>query len=97
GARGEDVDLELQDLLVRDRLRPAESDHGPRLLLEREDLLRVEPLLAEDAALRIGHGDYLRPLFVVHQTGEVHANVPEALNRDSRSLEGQLRLLRGLA
>src|SRR5213083_946049 len=91
GARGEDVHLKLQDLLVRDRLRPGEPDHGPGLLLEREDLLRVEPLLAEDAALRVGHRDDLRPLFVVHQTGEVHADVPEALNRDGRSLEAQLR------
>src|SRR6267143_3564232 len=65
GARREDVDLELENLLVRDRLRPRESDYAPGLLLEHEDLLRVEPFLAEDASLRIGHRNDLRSLFVV--------------------------------
>src|SRR5713226_3163983 len=97
GARRENVDFEFENLLVRDLLRPRESDYAPGLLLEYEDFLGVEPFLAEDASFRIRHGDDLRPLFVVHEAGEVHADIPEPLDRDGRSFEGQLDLLGGLA
>src|SRR6267378_4775234 len=50
GARREDVDLELEDLLVRDRLRPRESDDAPGLLFEHDDLLRVESSPADYAS-----------------------------------------------
>src|SRR5207249_10817269 len=73
GARGDDVDGELQEIFVRDLPRTWESDDAPGLLLEREDLFRVEAFLAVAAALRVGARVALRALLVVHQAGVVRA------------------------
>src|SRR5439155_4762027 len=97
GARGDDVDGELQEIFVRDLPRTRESDDAPGLLLEREDLLRVEAFLAVDAAFRVGDRDDLRALLVVHQAGVVGPDVAEALDRDARAFQVQLDLLAGLA
>src|SRR3989441_5362098 len=67
------------------------------LLLEREDLFRVEAFLAVDAALRVGDRHDLRALLVVHQTGIVGPDVPESLDRDARAFQVQLEFLAGLA
>src|SRR5207245_10020336 len=97
GSWCDDVDVELHERLVRDLPRSRESDDAPGLLLEREDLFRVEAFLAVDAALRVGDRDDLRALLVMHQAGVVGPDVAEPLDRDARAFQVQLDLLSGLA
>src|SRR5207245_11554699 len=58
----EDLDVELQEVLVRDLLRARVPLDAPRLLLEREDLHGVESGGVVDAARGIGDRDDLRAL-----------------------------------
>src|SRR5207245_5237808 len=97
GSWCDDVDRELEELFVRDLPRSRESDDAPGLILEREDLFRVEAFLAVDAALRVGDRDDLRALLVVHQAGVVGPDVAESLDPDARAFQVQLDLLAGLA
>src|SRR5439155_3030298 len=79
GARREDRHVEFEKRLVRDFLRARETDDAPGPFLEREDLLRVERLVAVDAAFRIGYSDNPRTLLVVHEPRIMVADVPEPL------------------
>ena len=58
-ARIEHVDLELQQVVVGDVLRAGESLDAAGLLLELDELLRIEARGVVDAAAAVAHGDEL--------------------------------------
>ena len=94
--RDEDVALDLEDLLVRDRLRAGEADDRAVLGLPGDDALDVEPVGVVDAARRVGDGDDRRAVLGDHQLRRDRAGVAEALDDDSGVIEVDVQVARGL-
>ena len=83
-ARREDVAVEHDELLVRQRLRALEACQRARLLLEGDRSRYVDPVRVVDAARRIRHRDHLGTV-LVREEGEVAADVAETLDSHTHS------------
>ena len=89
----EDLDVELDQLLVADRLRPRVADDGLEAFTDgAQHAGRVEPVAVERAALHVGDGDDLAPGVVEILRGQP-ADLAEPLHGDPALTRVDTRLL----
>jgi hypothetical protein len=93
---GEDVDVEQDQLLVRDLVGVLDARKRPVQPLVRERSRHVDALRVVERSPGVGDRDHRRALFV-QQLREMRADVAEALHGDGHAVEPAVALRNGVA